>query len=252
MAVELKLLTTNPGTLTDLRPGRVRRTIYTEGSPAITPLAALLIGLTAAPLITGAGRALLGGANRNEAREKLETELLAAKIAGEKAQVQEIQGKLALLAREFDPTSEEERTLKLSAIREALPLDLARREVTIEAERANIAREDALFPLVMDARRLANENLAALTAERGILFAEQIQASRVNRENVAAETAKTEALTAQLEQNAELVRTAIGPLDQAQASQFLRERLFPEPKPRALAPIGVLSFRGPVVAGAGF
>lgn len=252
MAVEAKVLRVGSDVLTDLRPGRVRRTLYTERSPAITPLAALLIGLTAAPLITGAGRALLGGSARNEAKEKLNDELVAAKIAGEKAKIQEIQGKLALLAREFDPTSEEERTLKLAAIRDALPLDLARREVTLEAERANIEREDALFPLVAEGRRLANENLAALISERGQLFAEQVQTQRVTRERIAADTAKTEALTEQLEQNAELVRTAIGPLDQAQAAQFLRERLFPEPKPKRPGPIGTLSVSGPIFAGAGF
>lgn len=252
MALVVKVLPVGSDVLTDLRPGRVRRTIYTERSPAITPLAALLIGLTAAPLLTGAGRALLGGNTRNEAKEKLEADLIQATIEQNKAKTDEIRGRLALIAREFDPTSQEERTLKLTALRDSIPLDLARSAVTLEAERANITREDQLFPLVMDARRLANENLEAIARERDQRTADFLASAAVAREKALAETARIEQATSQAALNEQLVREAIGPLDQAQAAQFLRERLFPVTKPERIGPIGALSVRGPVLVTAGF
>lgn len=252
MAVELTLRTASPARLTDIKPGRVRTTLYAERSPALTPLAAFLIGTAAAPLVLGAGRALTGGSARSEARELLENELLAAKIAGEKTRVQELQGRIALLAREFDPVSEEERELKVEAIRGALPLDLARREVTIEGERAKIAREDQIFPLVFEARDIANQLERGLIEDRAQRTAAFLETEAVRRENIAEQTEKQQLLNEQLERQNELIAAAVGPLDQAQLAQFARERLFPPGKVLPFAPIGALSVSKFVTAGAGF
>lgn len=236
MAVEVKVLKVGSDILTDIRPGRVRRTLYAERSPALTPLAAFLIGITAGPLVLGAGKALLGGAARSEAKEKLESDLIEAKIAGEQAKVAEIRGKLALIAREFDPVSEEERTLKLQALRDSVPFDEQRRDITLERERANVAREDELFPTILRAREQAIEIVDSLKTERAERQVEFIQTERVRREAIAAEAELIREREAGLELQRSLVEQAIGPLDAAQAGQFLRERLFPKPAERPTPP----------------
>lgn len=251
MAVEVKVRTASPPVLTDLRPGRVRRTIYSE-QQQIGAVTAVLLGLGALALTPGVGRAIFGASPRTLAREQLEDELLAAQVAGQREKVREIQGKIALIAREFDPTSEAERTAKLEAIRESLPLDLARREVTLEAERAQAAREDLLFPIVREERLFALRNQEQLAAERAERQVEFLQTEAARRELFAEETEKAALLNDQLARQNELIAAAIGPLDQAQAAQFARERLFPPGKALPFAPIGALSVPKFTVAGAGF
>lgn len=236
MAIEAKILKVGSDVLTDLRPGRVRRTLYEERSPVLTPLAAFLIGATVAPLILGAGKALLGGSARSEGKERLESDLLAAKISGEQAKAAELRGRIALIAREFDPVSEEDRALKLQALRDSVPFDEQRRDITLERERANIAREDELFPTVLRAREQAIEIADSLKTERAERTAEFIKTEAVRREAIAAQAELTREREAGLELQRSLVEQAIGPLDQAQAAQFLRERLFPKPPERPTLP----------------
>ncbi len=251
MPVEVKVRTSSEAVLTDLRPGKTRRTIYTPAGQ-LGPMLAFALGIGAVAVAPGVARWFTGSSPRMKARENLEDELLAAKVTGEKAKAEEIRAKIALVAREFDPVSEEQRGLKLQAMREALGFETAHQEISLEKERAATARAEELFPLVREERTAAlriQEQLASERAERQVEF---LNTEAARRDLLSEETERQELLNRQLEQQNALIAAAIGPLDQAQAAQFARERLFPAGKPEKIGPIGALSVPRMTFAGAGF
>ncbi len=250
MATEAKVRTASEAVLTDIRPGKTRKTIYTPAGQ-LGPMLAFALGIGAVAVAPGVARWFTGSSPRMKARENLEDELLAAKVTGEKAKAEEIRAKIALVAREFDPVSEEERALKLKAIRSALGFEAAQEEISLDKERAATARADELFPLVREERTAAlriQEQLAGERAERHVEF---LKTEAARRDLIAEETERQDLLNRQLEQQNTLIAAAIGPLDQAQAAQFARERLFPPSAPKPPAFIGALSRPG-TSAGAGF
>lgn len=251
MAIEVKVLKVGSDVLTDLRPGRTRRTVYSP-TGQLGPMTLFLLGVGAAAIAPGVLRLATGTSPRSKAREELQDDLLAAQITGEQAKADLIQVNIARIAREFDPVSEEERALKVKAIRDALPLELSREEIDLERERTQAARADELFPLILEERKAAIRTQVELGAERAERQAEFIQTARVSRELLAEKTERQDLLNRQLEQQTDLIQSAIGPLDAAQAAQFAREVLFPPPKPEKLVPIGALSVSRPVLIGAGF
>jgi len=250
VAVEVKVLKVGSDVLTDLRPGKTRKTIY---SPAgqLGAMTAFMLGLGAVAVAPGIMRMVAGSSPRAAAREELEDNLLAAKITGEQQKADFLEAQRRLLEREFDPTSEAERAAKLKAIQDSLPLDLSRRELSLEAERAATARADELFPLVLQEREQALQIQGQLATERAERQAEFIATERAKRELFAEETERAALLNRQLEQQTALIEAAIGPLDAAQAAQFARERLFPPAAPKPPTPIGALSRPG-AFAGSGF
>lgn len=251
MAIEVKVLKVGSDVLTDLRPGRTRRTVYTPAGQ-LGPMTLFLLGVGAAAIAPGVARAFTGTTPGGKAREELNDDLLAAKITREQQQADLIQAQIALIGREFDPVSQEQRALKVKAIRDALPLELGQQEVDLEKERAAAARADQLFPLVLEERQAAVRTQQELGNERAERQAEFIQTARVQREFLAEQTERQSLLNQQLEQQTDLIRSAIGPLDAAQAAQFAREVLFPPGKPEKVAPIGALSVPRLIFAGAGF
>jgi len=250
MAVEVKVLKVGSDVLTDLRAGKTRRTIYSP-TGQLGAMGAFLLGLGAFAIAPGVMRSFAGTSPRGKAREELEDNLLAATITGAQEKADLLNAQRRLLEREFDPVSEEERAAKLKAIRDALPLDLARKELSLEEERAQTIRADQIFPLVVQEREQALRIQGQLATERAERQAEFIQTERAKRELLAEETERQALLNRQLEQQTTLIEAAIGPLDAAQAAQFARERLFPPAPPRPPAPIGALSRPG-ATAGAGF
>lgn len=235
MAIEVKVLKVGSDVLTDLRPGRTRRTIYTPAGQ-LGPMMAFLLGVGAVGIAPGVIRYFAGSSPRAKAREALEDDLTAAKITGEMAKADLIRANIAQIAREFDPVSEEGRVLKLQAIRNALPLDLAAAELDLEQEREATARADQLFPLVLQEKEAALGIQQELRTERAERQVEFLQTERVKRELLAEETERRDLLNQQLEQQVDAFNAAIGPLDQAQAAQFFRERLFPKPAERPTPP----------------
>jgi hypothetical protein len=251
VAVEVKIRTASSQTLTDLRPGKTRKTIYSP-TGQLGAMTAFMLGIGAPLVASGVARMFVGTTDRAKAREALQDELTAAEIAGEKAKADEIRAKIALIAREFDPTSEAERAARLRVIEQSLPLDLSRKEVSLEEDRANLERADRLFPLVLAEREAAVETLLNLGVERAERQVEFLQTERAKRDALLEQTERQALLNDQLDMNNQLIAAAIGPLDSAQLAQFAREVLFPPGKPEKIAPIGALSVPRMALAGAGF
>lgn len=191
MAIEVKVLKVGSDVLTDIRPGRTRRTVYSpEGQ--LGPMTIFLLGLGTALIGPGIARAFTGTSPRAKAREALQDELLAAQITGAKAQADLVRANITRVSREFDPVSEEERALKLQATRDALDLADRQEPINLEAERLKAARADELFAQIQrekNAALLVQEDLAAERAERQ---AEFIATERTKRELAAEEADRSE------------------------------------------------------------
>lgn len=202
MAIEVKVLKVGSDVLTDLQPGKTRRTIYTPAGQ-LGPMMAFLLGLGAAVIPTGVARAFTGTSPRAKAREELEDDLLAAEITGAQQKADFLMTQRRLLERGFDPVSEEERALKLQGIRNALGFAVQHEEIDLEAERTKAARGDELYALALQEREQALGIQEQLRNERAERQTEFIATERAKRELAAEESDRRDRLIEQKEKDKE-------------------------------------------------
>lgn len=194
------------------------------------PLGWFLIGVAGTAILNGVGRSVFGGAPRNEARERLQTDLLVAKLNRNNAETRRINEQINEIRAGPEPLDEELRRTKIEAIRSALPLDLARKEVELERETQSLENERALSPFIEQLQRQRAQTEASLEekrlAEAGVL----IDLAGVRADQIAADAELKAARADQERLNRDILEEAIGSLDAFGRQQFIRERFFPKPQ----------------------
>lgn len=241
MAVQVKTL--------DVRTSPQRRQVIQDLNPGVAKQRTKLPGLldillgTLPPgvLPQGTARLLVGTSPRNEARENFESRRLEAKIRRDETFAERTEAEAAAIRAGPSPIDEETRQFKLTTLRRFLPLEFATREISLEAEEAELAREAIFFPLLEDEKRAQISNFEALADRRQAETARILGLIEVAAEKTAAEASLLEAKSAQTVQNLELIDTALGGLDGFSKGIFLRDRLFPKPPEarRGTVPRGV-------------
>lgn len=218
--------------LTDIRPGKPRKTL--AGKP-IGPLAAFLVGIGALPVIAGTARFLGVNKDSNEAREKLASDLLDAKLRREEAEIGRIQAQTRTILEPPPPPGTPLAQEKAEAFRTLLPLDLAKREVDIEQENQAIQFAADLFPAIREEKRAAGEFLRERARAKAAETAEFLDTAGARREREETETGVLDAQEERLRLQTDLLARAGDPFlpesSRIAALQALTGRVV-APKPR--------------------
>jgi len=242
VAVELKLSNGNRQTLLDLKSGRVRKTAYTEASPALDPWTLALVGIGVLAIAPGIYRMFTGPTERAQAVERLKMDQLEAKLQHDNAKIAKLEADTERIRLLASPSIEEERRAKTETIERNLPLDLWRKEIANEALEFELTLNQLKAPLIIRDKELAQENLTALIRQRQQSHEEALELAELAQDRVEAEIERTRAITEQTELQTRLLETAVDGMDFFNKQIFLRDRLFPEreePKRGFISPTGV-------------
>ena len=227
MAVQVKLLIKNQPIITDLRPGRVRKTLYSPPNDPVSAWLLAAVGIGAIAIAPGIYRMFTGPTERAQAIERLKIDQLEAKLNHDNAKIEKLQAESEKIRLALSPSIEEERQEKIKVIRENLPLDLWRKEITNDALELELELNRSIAPTVTRLKQLAADNQADLIRQRQQQHEASLELAELARERAAAETERIAAETDQRELNTRLVETAIDGLDYFSKQIFLRDRLFP-------------------------
>ena len=241
MAVQVTL-NGNRRTITDLKAGRVRKTVYTAPTPGLDPwtLGVLaVVGLAAAA--PGIYRLFTGQSEQAQAMERLKMKELEAKLRHDDLLNVKIAQEIDIARQKPLPSTQEEQKLKLDIIRDNAPLDLHTRELTVQKLEQELARNRAVSPFVDIERELSIENLRGLIRSRQQVVEDTHEQSDIRLDRERAETELTDARADQIALQTRLLETAVDGMDFFNKQIFLRERLFPEQPERKgfISPGGV-------------